>query len=338
MIFDLLTHFGDLITSVWVHFNEASRIVGEEIVRIINERSFQSLKLLVLFDCKGNVLKHLNNPFPNVKYLVFSTNWLDNFVIENKTKKMNYIFPKLAHFHAQYTNLDDWSFIDGFFPNLTWFEFALQISKNDVQKRALSFLKNNPQIDKLSVYNGNCHFFKDVNDILPKFQILEILVPVRDQLNTSQCDKVHFENVKELLIDSRFLREVPRTIIFDELIKLTISTSFDSKWLQLMKEQINEKLAILSVFSKILSKEHLLEIPEKLPHLCLIEINSESIFNAIDIIQFINKNKDMTAVEFNIQMNVTEQKHLEQIIIDYEWNIEIISITGFDEVKIFLER
>lgn len=336
MIFELFQHFGDLILYIRIDFSEVNAKAGEEIIRIINKQSFNSLTRLIMFNCKENVLKHLEKPFEMVKFLLFSTSRSENFI--SSDKKMSAFFPSISHLHIQYTKLGDWSFIDGIFQNLSWFEITLPKYDTKIEKKVLQFLEKNQQIDFLSICEGNLPFLKKVNEILPKIETLYLTYTVLNYLS-DQFNEIHFRNVKDLMIDSYVMDKIPEKLIFDNLVQLSIISTFTDKWIEFIEKQVNKRLNMLKISSKILSKSHFFVIPVKLAHLLLVDIISESIFDANDIKQFIEMNKYLSSLECNFQMKSTEQKQLQRLFNNDDWTIEITTTSrGFNGVKFSLEK
>lgn len=337
LIIDLLDNFGDSMHYMGMDFNRMTADEGEEIIKTISERCSDSVRILILNDCKGSALSQLKKPFVTVNFLKFSTSESAKFI--GMDMKLNKIFPKVTKLHIEHTTVSDWVFIGDSFPLLTSFKIELQSSINDDQAHILNFLKQNSQIDCLTVMDANLKFLKEAIEILPNLETLTLIHLQNDYMN-GQCDAIHFETLKEVKIDAFFMDKIPDKIIFDRLVKLTIKfiDNFDDQWIQFIDKQVNKNLNMLTLFTGNLTEKYFLQIPEKLSHLLIVSIKCITAFTADNIKQFIEKSKHLSDLKMEIHMDKMEQDALKELLND-DWNIEVVNSTNqSDEVTIYLER
>lgn len=318
-------NFGDLIRNCIIDFEFIDVKQGGEIIHIINDKSFESLKGLLLHNCTGNVLDNLKNTFARVVGIEFSSHSNENLIYNAKNRRFFELFPKVNFLYLLHTKPSDWAFIDGHFQMIT--TIGLELPENteqtvDVVPHFISFLKQNKQIHEIHVMHVSLRFLNDINEILPGLVTLKFESLALDYLNYNG-DDTQFESVIELLIESSREDEVPQNIVFNNLkfLDLNIVTIFSDKWITFIEKQINPNLETFSLYTNNLTKEQFLAMPEKLQKLQSIVIDCWSNFEPEDILNFLEKCNEFETVRFIIRMDEQKLSDLQQSF-RFRWDFQ----------------
>lgn len=322
---EILNNFGDLIQNLTVNFKEFdTQSEGRVIVNYINDKNCGSFERLSLQNVKENVLNDLQeNTCKRITTLRFSTSDRFEFV---ESRKLNELFPGVEYLDVECTNPSCWAFITERLTNLRTFHMDFSPANVNAinETHITNFLKNNVRIENLRIYYTNLMLLKEVNEILPNLETLEISLFSDDYLNYP--DIVQFNNVKNLRMD--YYGEEPRIperIFFNQLQQFHLATSlsnFIDKWFEFIDNQVNRNLTTFILATIELEKEQLFTIPEKFPDLqtLIIECWSKKI-RATEIISFMKKNKHLITLKMSIQIDGIELKKLQKVL-ENRWNVE----------------
>lgn len=301
----LLPNFGDLIVFLEIEFENIEQNKATEIVKSVNEHTSNTLRLLYLIDCYGNVLDELKNQFKEVIAVLFSV--AENFEFSDKDQRLNKIFPNLQLFLVGKVSAVQWKYVDVEFPSLN--NFYIVFIENEINEtHVASFLKKNPQIKAFEINDPSLKVLKEVNDNLPNLISLEINGLSKNYGN-DKIDSVHFKNVKKIAIRTQNENEIPEKIGFHQVnnITLNINTTFSDKWFDFIANKIHSKVIYFKLETKSLTKDQLLNLPEKLPDLTEVALHSPVEFAADDVIHFIEKVNHLQILQIFIEMDKNEQ-------------------------------
>lgn len=342
-IMDILSKFGDSIQMFVIDFKEIGVSEGRPIIKMLNDKSFQSLTKLSFLNCKGNVLNELKNPYQNVKVFGFSCIEKGYFRIPADDQKLNNIFPNIEYLIVEKTNADDWRFLDGSFEKLIGLTVWLQDTVN--QSHVTHFLRNNQQIAHLKIKYPNLKFLNDVNEILPNLRKLE-MVSISESYLNYQIDAVHFQHVTELSIETNDGDSFPEKITFDCIEKLSLKNHHHSpeQWTEFIENQVNKNLTSFELYTGSLAPEMLLYFSAELTNLKSVWILSKTQIFAFGIVSFVDRCRNLTKLILITEMDEFQQNTLKQSLISnwdvtFETNIinEIrINVNKYEEIlKIF---
>lgn len=315
-IMDVLQHFGDLVRMFEIDFEDINIDEAREIVKHVNDKSFNLLKWFGLLNCKGNILNGLNRSFSLVSHMMFSSSETSKLIITEKHKKLNELVPNLVSFSVKHTKPSDWKFIDGSLPKLS--HLNIDLSKYTEQDNGdyshMSELFKGDHITTLGIESANLKFLKLVSKHLPKLLLLNVNGLSKDYFNY-HGDRVQFDYVNLLSIIDHD-DKLPENMFINEVddFRLNIKSQFTVKWLDFISTQTNSKS--FTLLTKNLPIEQFLAIPEKLPLIQSVYIESESNVTAEDVVNFLKKTKNnkLTSLRMDVGMNELEQKKLRKTI------------------------
>lgn len=304
----ILNIFGDLIECIWIIFTGMNEDQNEEITDVFSR--CESLKSIILHDCTHTALNGIRGSFQKVVSLTFSTNRAEQFEIGEKNYNLNKIFPHLKYLRVNGIKPSDWVPAIVPFSRLTVTEIIFpKLNKNSDDDEVLlnhivDFLKLNTQLNKLHIFNPNLNLLTEANDILPRFQELQLFRVSSDFLLHSDKE-INFKSLKYLRIQPvENIDKMPAKITFRNIEALTLDmeTNFIDKWIAFISRQVNIDLKIFRLYTKYLVKEHLLMIPDKFYKLEKMKIKCKSKVNTEDIMNFIKKCKHLYQLEIIIPM------------------------------------
>lgn len=316
MIMSILNNFGDMIYSIEIFFVAFDGKKGTEIMKNLNENAFESLKTLGLYNCKGEMLNELKNPFKNLTKLSFTRS--DNHKLKlNDAKTMNKCFPNLISLQLQ--NVREFVYFNGIFSSLK----SLKLRNYDVavNVQAIDFLKRHPHLKIFKTRDTNQRVLKQLNEFLPETLKLILLI----ENSTYQGNAIHLNTIKDLVIIGVY-DKAPEKLYFDhvESIAFTIRDGINGDWLPFLKNQLNSNVKAFAYEFGYLNKDVLLGIPEALPNLNTIKIRTYSNYTVADIVTFLQKTKKL--VHFDLQFyfdgpNLTLNTFTKEI--GNQWNVSI---------------
>lgn len=333
--------FGKYVKRLSVYFDEINADEGKAIVKQINDEcsSSTALKSLHLLLCGGNVLDELKSRFPSVSQLAFSSSKKDELKIPSDAPKLAYLFPSVNVLSLNHSVPSDWEFIGKRYPYLhSWgVELESEIKGNlNVNEQAISFLKENSQINTTVISHSDLKFLKEFSEISPKLDTLK-LKPFSKNYQNSK-DPIRFETLRNLIIESIDNDVYPEHIHFDHLQYLNIIQSeFSEKWPTFLSQQVNHNLSRLEIESKTLKNEHILEIAEKKPNLVTAKFQSRLNINADTIIEFINKLEYLYILQLDVLMSSSDALKL-QAKAPKKWTAVVISVPPGERVLINLTK
>lgn len=322
-----LRAFGKYIESIGVNLQPIIESEAKEIVKYINDICFDStsLKRLSLEGCVGGVLDELNNTFSSVETLWFSSGTFDRSIeIRPNARKLADIFPNAKTLHLDNTAPSDWELIGKTFPNLSDLQVTLKPFSDETTNlnvQVIRFLKDNSEISKLSIEYSNLKFLKEINDILPKLQNLDLGTLWQNYQN-NHSDPIQFKQVETLTIRSIWDHVYPDQLHFDQLqeLDLVIGYEFNDKWTEFIHNQINGNLTTLNLITGTLTNDQFLAIVEKKPHLIEAKIAVDSNISADTIITFIKSSEHLRRLHLTALMSQVELQQLQDEI-GNDWDI-----------------
>lgn len=338
VIMSIFDNFGDLITRLAISFQDIPMEKGRQILKRINGLS-ASFEWFYLHGCSGNLLNGLK-PFKNVKRFMFgSGSQNEPLEIRSKYNTLKKLFPKLLTFSVLDPKPADWTFIKGKISTLLNFEFDLSWDNpNNVNAfDAVDFLKSNPQIDTVSIMNTNIQSIKVANDNLPNLKILNLMWLSEKYLD-HDCEPIHLKTVEELFVELRFEDRIPENIYFHDQLKalsLIVQLSSADKWTEFLTDQVPKNLAELDLKYDGLTYDQLMGITKQLKNLEMLGIVCKTKFEADQVVDFIKKSKALTHFKFELEMNESEQNHLEEKV-SANWNVAFKKVNR--AVEITFER
>lgn len=332
--------FGHLIQYFKIYFDYIDRSSGQKIVEYVNECCSESLKMLTLEDCKENVLDGLNKTFPNILESTFSSSSSKKLVVQPDTQTLNELFPALNQLQIEYTRASDWEKIGYEFPHLTCVHVnlpRLKVEELPDETYVVDLIKRSPEIKHFSIKHSSLTLLKEVNDILPQLDNLELHYLAKNYFEFCG-DPIRFENVIALTVfeDQSDFR-TPEKIHFHRVEQLTLNLQpeFTDTWFDFIDKQLNQTITTFNLTVGILSNEHLSNIPTVLPNLKTAVIRCGTDFTAGEIMTFLGKSEHLKIVELIIQMEKLEQNNLKSKL-QGKWRYAIHPARR--RVKINLER
>lgn len=307
----IFTPFSDLIQYIKLQFEFIDATVGQKMVKTINSNCVDSLKMLTLEGCKGNVLDALNSTFPEVIDSTFSSSSSHRLVIQKGAQTLNSLFPKLNQLLIEYTRASDWSIIGDEFPNLKCIHVNLPkmaVAELPNETFVMNLTQNSPELVHFSIKHTTLSLLKEIHDTLPKIDCLELHYLANNYSN-SFGDPILFDNVITLIVyEDKSDERIPEKIHFPQLKQLTLNLQpeFTDTWLDFIKEQLNQTINTFNLTVGILTNEHLLTIPVILPHLQNVIIRCGTDFTANEVMTFLSRCKYLLKAEFVIQMEKLE--------------------------------
>lgn len=330
----VLDHFGHMIHKIHVKFEHIDVKEANEIVEKINHYS-NSLETLAIEDCKGDVLHNLNNTFPYVFTLKFSSSPMHQLEV-NSEFKLNRIFTDLFALHLEHTT--DFSFIGDKCANLVYLNVKLRKSREQNHEdttRVIHFLKENPQIQHLAVHNCNLNLVKMANEILSQLNFLSV-VNLSEDYSDYHDEPIQLDGVRMLTVEVDNENELPLKIVFANLERLKlIIKKFTDKWSEFLTSQVNTNLKHFAIDAVEISKEHFLDIAERLPELEAVDVTCTSKLETDDIVGFVGSSKSLKNFDLHLHMNESEQRRLSEVL-PRDWNI-VDQIQSENKVKISLK-
>lgn len=333
----LLTTFGNLIHLLKINFDKIESNHATEIVKSVNDRTSNTLKSLYLTECYGKVLDELKNQFSEVFTLSITT--AKHFEFSDKNRKLNQLFPNIQFFLASDMSVSEWTFIDGEFPFLNSFHVKLSEKTGNAfdESHIASFLKKNTQIKEISIIDSSLKALKDANDILSNLNSLEI-DGLSKNYGDDKIDSVHFKNVKKLRVIANVENEIPQKVVFDQVDDLFIKTQnkFSTKWFDFISNQIHSKVNSFKLETVDLTKDQLLTIPNKMPDLKAVIVQSPVKFANDEVVDFVQTNKHLETLELIIKMDKADQDKLEKTL-EKDWTVVFAPEGSDGNVKILIK-
>lgn len=152
-------------------------------------------------------------------------------------------------------------------------------------------------------------------------------------------EPIHFHNLGLLVIMSAEDSELPKNVIFHQLSGLQLGFEYDptDRLTQFLGEQVISNLHELTIGCEqcSLSKELLLEIPQKQPNLLEFTIATKTTLLANEVLDFLTKNKHLSTVTMLIMMEFVESQRLKQDLSGICTSTEVSStFQGFTSIKL----
>lgn len=317
---DIWNIFGDLIENLAFDFQMIDEAMVKQIAKFMSEKP-ESLNILQLTNFKGNALNEFTSTFSNVSQLTFSMGEPSTFA---ESKKLCEIFPNVASLYLQNVKSSDWIVINGKFAELTFIRLALP--KSIDESHIISFLKTNRNIKKMEIQHASAKLLKAVSEIQNKLDELKIESLSKDYMKY-RGDAIHFNTVKYVTIDIKFHEIiVPEKIVFDQLEELTLNvrSKFTDKWMKFVENQVNAELKSLKLVISYLNEKQLIAIPETLSNLNTVDIECQTVFNAQNVIDFVEKNQNAREINMKFSMNLNEIGAV-QVLLN-NWHVQITPV------------
>lgn len=312
--------FGDMIQYLSIDFRGINADESNEIIKIINEKSFKSLKTLKLENCKRDIMTELKKSFDNVNSLTFSIIEGESY---EKDIKLGQFFPSVVDLTLSSMKLDGWSFIDGRFSSLT--KLIIDDNMENVKQSTENifienFFKNNSQINNVKVFDPSSNFMDHVKH-LKNIEILVIEAKTASKWR-KQSSEIYINNVKNVFIKISDDSQMLSYIIFDNLERLNlmayVTTIGNHLWMEFIQSQLSVNLIHFDFSVAILSEREFSKISEKWPNLITAKIECGQQRKTDEIIEFIRKKKQLKCLEVIPEMNLNDLKDK----LGDEWNIE----------------
>lgn len=315
-LLDVFNYFGHLITKLSQRSSTLDSVQSAEIMRLIHDRSRDSLIEFNMEVCDGTELDKIHAPFKNVQHFSISDGRFDRF--ETKFLKFNEIFPELRRlrFGDGFTVIDQESIIKNF-KNLT--EFYQNFANNLSEESILGFLRLNPTIQSLLLRYSE-QFLKNVTEVLPNLTSLVILNLDPPQ---SAVDEIIFENVKELVIVS--WDQIPlRNTTFKNLDTLIINITPNNflAWESFIFK--NKHITNLK-FSEALVNDHFHKIARNMHE--LVNVRIDCLTENVDgqtIFEFVQQSWALKTLQLR-QFDVIKHKDFLTEKLGNEWDMTFVS-------------
>lgn len=315
----LMQQFGHMVHKIHINFEQIEVEQAHEIVQIINNHS-KSIETLALEHCKGNILDNLNNTFPYLFTLKFSSSPFHQLEV-NSEFKLNQIFTELSALHLEHTN--DFNFIGEKWPNLGYLNVKLRKWKDQNHEdtsRIIPFLRDNPHIEHLQCHNCNLNLIKMANEILSKLNFLNV-VNLSEDYGENLVEPIQLDDVRMLTVEIDNEYELPGKMIFGKLARFKlIIKKFTDKWSEFLTNQVNADLMHFNLECEEIKKEQFRGIAEIMPNLEAIDVICTSGLESDDIVGFIVASKSLKNFDLHIHMNETEMRHLSEAL-PRDWDI-----------------
>lgn len=309
---DVLLNFGYFVSMIEIDFEDININQAREIVKHVNDKMYLTLREVNLLNCRSNALNELRHKFIQVKQMRFSSSEKRILTIKENQKLSNSM-PNLEMLYVEHAKPSDWNFIDGSFSNLTVLSIDFPKSQDQDaidESHVSSFLTNNSGIIELRIKNADLKFLKEVSEHLKQLKVLNITGLSNDYLNY-HVDTVQFDHI-QLVTITDYENKLPENMVINEIddFMLDIQPEFTVKWLEFIAIQTNGNSKSFTLLTTKLPIKHFLAIPEELPLIETVYIESGSNVTAEDVVNFLNKSNKLTNLRMVAEMNELEQKKL----------------------------
>lgn len=324
-VFEQLSkHFGDFIRKIEVLFDAISIKDVRKIMKHINDHCFNTLEILYLDGCEGEMLTYLTKPFPNVYKLLFASSLISRpFVqLNSSTKRFSDLFREVHILYLQVW-IRDWEAIDGSYPKVRKIDIRIDAQDSGAHTpHIIRFLNKNVQITDLTLGYSNVRILHAVNEALHQLEALT-LVGKSQYYDNFDCNPIEFKTVHRFSFQSTDYNEMPHKISLVSVQKITLLNvpEFDEKWLKSLALSFHDRLHTIDISTNKLKNEALLAIPSMAIGLQSISVASKSHMPADIVIELINKGKRLLFMEFNVFMTGKEQEYLNQTL-SGDWNVK----------------
>lgn len=315
--------FGDLMKNLQLNFKSIDDKLAKQIVQFMSAKA-ESLEILYLENCNGNILNEFASPILSVTVL----KWLTKAESSSETveiKKLTDIFPNVILLILKNIKSSDLVLIDGKFANLM--VLRMELPKIVDEMLIVSFLQNNPTVQTLEIQYASFDLLKQINQILPNLEVLT-LESLPKNYAVFKSDPIRFDQVKKLTIDVKFHElNAPENIIFNQLEELTLNirSKFTDKWIKFINNNVNSNLKSLKLTNAHLKKEQLHAILDHFNNIQTLDITCQSKFEALDIIDFEEKNKNAHIIQMKFDMKISEIGFISilmKVFLD-DWNVQV---------------
>lgn len=219
-LLSVFKYFGHVMAKFSIAFNYS---LPDRVMDVILKYSTSSLIQLRLVECSGSALSIFNVPFKNLQRLeIGGYQWE---TLQSQTLKFNQLFPQLHRLTLEdnFEVIDKESVIQKF-PHLNHFQAMVGVDQHDKflsQAQVKQMLLLNPTIRSLALTNNSEIFLKNVVEILPELDSLEIKELQLHHGDPERFDDIYFKHVRKLKITSKTIFTLKNTH-FEHLQDLSI--------------------------------------------------------------------------------------------------------------------
>lgn len=329
----LLMYFGDLMQNIEINFAGMTEVEGQTVLKTVNEQSFESLRQLSLFNCKGSVLNVLKHIFSEVKIMKISTCGDVPLKIDEEVN-FNEFFPRITHLEIRQIYEPDWIIMNATFLHLKWVKISMPGMRHlkYYDLHLINFFRYNKQIDGLAIISPNHEILQAAEETLPYLNTIELLL-LHNLMHGDH--EINFNTVKRLNIEtSKFDKDIDVNIKFNqlEILTMVVEKEFTIRWIRFMQNQVNSKLSSLTLTVKNQTKDYLLIISDIFPYLESFKFDCKSTFAASDIAQFIKKSQYLKHIELYIEIDENDGNNLQNLLTK-NWILELNTNSTLANVK-----
>lgn len=338
LIESFLTNFCDLVRKIHVSFEYIDVAQGKFIVKFIDDLCSKTLYALNFENCQG--ICQLRKKFPLLSSFGFSSSQKTG--IETSSNDFKWNFPRLEYLELSSLNEEDWTHIEAEQRSLREFAFHLPKSNNqngDNTTHIINILAKNKFIELLDIKYYNLDILEKAHQYLRNFEYL-ILRFISEDYSDYKDGPIDLNRMWFLEIESKNADAIPTNLIFQNIdqLFLTLHHEFTDKWMEFIMNQVGVRLGHLHLSTTNLTKQQLMDIAENTKYLRAIDLLCETEFVADDILHLISSMKYLELLRLEINMNVAEQKILEESIPE-KWKCDEITSKNMKKgvVKIVLQ-
>lgn len=135
----------------------------------------------------------------------------------------------------------------------------------------------------------------------------------------------------------RSKNEYPAEIYFDclEELELILKPGFNGRWLEFIRTQVNHDIDKLAITADILMQDQFIAIADLLPNLGSMYVESAIQYTADDIVEFIDRSKDLLYLRIKFPIEESEEKVL-RTKHRKKWHYKMFS--DGDKIHMILEK
>lgn len=311
--FDILKHFGHLISKISLHFhrdnnvevctsNDAIKYANLlQLVNLYSQNSLVEFEILYESDCIVDIFAEIKGPFELAETVSIQ---LKNTTIKTDNLRLCPIFPSVHQLDLNIESVTDPKFVDCEYDSLDGLKLAGRLLDKTMEKKFKGLIKHNQHIRWLSLTSPNYRVLRFVNRHLPNLEEFHILHSIKKDVLILQ-EKVFFQRIKKLNLQFA-ARECnpPKWISFnrglEELTFHCAHSDIDENYFKILLTYPRvKKLTAGAEFNN----RQLSKLIGKFPVLSEAQFSFRVDVNTDTIYQFVRKSKRLNVLRFLFMAN-----------------------------------
>lgn len=317
---NILKTFGDLIRSLSITFNYImDESKAREIVGDISNNCTQSLLQIEFNNCYGTVLQKLNNYYPNVYILSFSTDKYRDLKT-NGSLNLSKVFFRVNQLQLQISNPIDWNVVGEKFRHLT--SLTVDLPSNSDPPDVGNLFANSPNINSLDISFSSLDILQAASVFLLNLRRL-VLRGFSDYPYIGR--RIHFENVTfldliSMICDSEL---IPKILVFHQIQHLKLNLpDFTDNWSKFFTNQQGKTIEYFDIKADSFTNEQLTAIADSQPNIKWTKLVSRTQIPTNAIVNFIKKSSQLFRCQISCRLNDIAERDLLEEQLETDWNIE----------------